>query len=294
MSTSSSSGSTPTVTVVIGASAPPESLEACLTALEPQVEDHVEVLVHAAFASSLALRERFPWASFAHSPGALVPELWRDGIDAARGRIVALTIAQMVPAPDWLDQIGALHERHDALGGAIDPGNRLRPADWGEYFCRYARDMRPFPARETLDLPGDNAAYKRDALDGVADVYRHGFWEPFVHRRLARDGIIHWQDPQLIVRMTRSAGLSAFTKQRYSHGRQYARDRSAAFSTGRRLVGILAAPAVPFLMTARVLRLVLRKRRYRMRALAVVPLMLWFNFAWAYAEARGYADILRS
>jgi hypothetical protein len=293
LSSASSSSAEPTVSVVIGSNAPLGRLAVCLEALEPQL-DGVEVLVREGHPSPAELRERFAWAEFGNSPGRLVPEHWRDGIDAASGDIIALTIAQMIPAPDWIARIRSLHQTYDAVGGAVEPGPALRAFDWAEYFCRYARDMRPFPARETLDLPGDNAAYKRDALDGVADVYRHGFWEPFVHRRLARDGIIHWQDPQLIVRMTRSAGLSAFTKQRYSHGRQYARDRSAAFSTGRRLVGILAAPAVPFLMTARVLRLVLRKRRYRMRALAVVPLMLWFNFAWAYAEARGYADILRS
>ncbi len=106
---------------------------------------------------------------------------------------MALTIAQMVPADDWVEQIRTLHRRFDVVGGAIDPGARLRLSDWAEYFCRYAPDMRPFPARETLDLPGDNAAYKRAVLAIVGDSYRDGFWEPFVHRRLAADGVVHWQ-----------------------------------------------------------------------------------------------------
>jgi hypothetical protein len=293
-STSSSSGSSPTVTVVIGASAPPESLEACLTALETQLDDGVEVRVHEAGRSGLSLRERFSWATFVEAPGAVVPLLWRDGIDAARTEIVALTVAQMIPATDWVARIRTLQANYDAVGGAIEAGPRLRAVDWAEYFCRYSRDMPPFSGRESLDLPGDNAAYKRHSLESVTDSYRHGFWEPFVHQRLARNGVVHWQDPELVVRMTRSAGFRAFTTQRRSHGRQYGRDRGAAYSSGRRVVGVLATPVVPVLMTARVLRRVFAKRRYRLRALSVLPLILWFNLAWAIAEARGYLDLLRS
>src|SRR5439155_6165942 len=196
-SSSSSPSSHPSVSVVIGSNAPPESLEACLAALEPQVDGAVEVLVHEASPSTAALRERFSWARFEERPGALVPELWRDGIDAARGDVVALTIAQMRPSPDWIAQIGAQLDRFDAVGGAIEPGERLRATDWAEYFCRYARDMSPFTARESLDLPGDNAAYKRDLLERVRDEYRDGFWELEVHKRLGAAGPNLWHPPEL-------------------------------------------------------------------------------------------------
>jgi hypothetical protein len=290
----SSLSARPRVSVVIGSNAPAESLEACLAALAPQLDDGVDVQVREAQASPASLRERFGWATFVETPDAIVPLLWRDGIDAAEGEIVALTIAQMIPAADWVARIRDLHGTYDAIGGAVDPGPGLRIGDWAEFFSRYSRDMLPFPARESLDLPGDNAAYKRAALERVAGVYRHGFWEPFVHRRLAQDGVVHWQDPGLVVRMTHSAGVAAFAKQRRSHGRQYGRDRGAGFSKSRRVVGILAAPAVPFLMTARLYRGILARRRYRLRAVAVLPLILWFNLTWAFAEARGYLDLLRS
>ena len=76
----------PGLTGVIGSTAPPERLEACLSALEPQIQG-VEVLVHEAIASPPSIRDRYPWARFTTSEGALVPHLWRDGIDAARGSI---------------------------------------------------------------------------------------------------------------------------------------------------------------------------------------------------------------
>ena len=289
---SSSSSARPHVSVVIGSNAPPESLEACLAALEGQ-RDRSEVLVVEGVATPARLRELFPWARFVERPGQLVPELWREGIEAAEGEIVALTIAQMVPAENWLAQVRAQHGEYDATGGAIDPGRGLRLTDWAEYFCRYVRDMRPFAARDTVDLPGDNAAYKRALLETVRERWRDGFWENVVHPHLAADGVALHQAPEVVVYQGRSAGWSAFTTQRLAHGRKYGHQRGVHFSRARNLVGVLASPVVPFLMTWRVLRQVFRKRRYRLRALASLPLIFSFNLVWAYAEARGHFDMLR-
>jgi hypothetical protein len=253
----------------------------------------VEVLVCGPEASDDIVHARYPFARFLEQKDALVPELWREGIDAAGGEIVALTVSQMIPARDWIERIRLLQEEYDVVGGAIDPGEGLRFVDWAEYFCRYARDLRPFEGRETLDLPGDNAAYKHEVLEGVRDVYRHGFWEPFVHARLAAGGVVCWQSPELVVYQGRSAGWRAFTAQRLAHGRQYGRDRGTSLSAPRTVVGVVAAPVVPPLMTWRVLRLVVGKRRYRLRALACLPAILWFNVAWAAGEVRGYLDLLR-
>src|SRR5918994_4283533 len=107
-------GREPTVSVVIGSNAPPERLAACLEALEPQ-RDGVEVLVREGKESPTDLRERFSWADFAAAPDQLVPEHWRDGIDRASGEIVALTIAQMIPAPDWIATVLRLHAEHEVV-----------------------------------------------------------------------------------------------------------------------------------------------------------------------------------
>lgn len=284
-------GSEPTVTVVIGSNAPPERLAACLEALAPQREG-VQVLVQEGQPSPPALRERFPWAQFDTAPGRLVPEHWRDGIDRATGEIVALTIAQMVPAPDWIATIRRLHASYDAVGGAIDAGDGLRLPDWAEYFCRYARDMPPFPARASADLPGDNAAYSRSLLEGVRESYRDGFWEPVVHRRLASEGALLWQSPELLVRQGRSAGFAVFFRQRLEHGRHHAHERGAGAGRGGNLFRVLAAPVVPFLLTLRVAILVFGKRRHRARFAGALPLVFAFNVAWGLAEGLGHAELL--
>lgn len=288
----SSSSADPTVTVVIGSNAPPERLVSCLEALEPQ-RDGVEVLVHEGEASPPAVRERFAWATFAVTPGALVPHHWRDGIDTAAGEIVALTISQMIPADDWIATIRTELADGDVVGGAIDPGRDLRVVDWAEYFCRYARDLRPFRRRETIDLPGDNAAYRRSRLEEVRETYRDGFWEPDVHRALEALGVALPQTADLVVEQGRSAGFRAFAFQRTRHGRAYGRQRGVRFSRARNLAGALAWPLVPFLMTLRVVRLVLGKRRFRARLLVALPAVFALNAVWAVAEARGYLDILR-
>ena len=118
------------------------------------------------------MRTRFPFARLETRPALLVPGLWRTGIELSTGAIVALTISPMEVADDRVaiirDRLGG---SVDALGGAIDAGGGLRLADWAEYFCRYTADMPPFPTHESLDLPGDNAAYRRNRLDEVRESW---------------------------------------------------------------------------------------------------------------------------
>jgi hypothetical protein len=281
----------PALSVVIGSNGSAGSVERCLAALEPQ-RDGAEVIVCEPRASPARARERFGWATWLELPGALVPELWREGIDRARGRIVALTISPMVPAPDWVATLLAEHAQRDAVAGAIDPGEGLRLADWAEYFCRYAKDMRPFEPHATVDLPGDNASYKRELLERTRELYRDGFWEPVVHRRLDEEGVELWQSPLPVVLQGRSAGPRAFASQRRHHGRAHGRQRGAHFSAVRNLAGVLGAPVVPALLLLRVLRTVFARGRHRARALLSLPWMLWFDVEWAAGEARGHLDAL--
>jgi hypothetical protein len=288
---SSSSGES--LSIVIGSNGAPSSVESCLTALEPQV-DGAEVLVCEPEASPSEVRERFPFARFLERRGALVPALWRDGIDASSGRIVALTISPMKPAPDWVATIKAELERADAVAGAVEPGEGLRAADWAEYFCRYSHDALPFERHRCVaDLPGDNSAYRRGALERTRDLYRDGFVEPFVNRRLAEDGAELSHEPGLVVYHGRSAGMRAFVRQRLDHGRDYGRRRAEGAGTGRRVVGIASAPTVPFVLTTRLIRRLAAQGRFRRPLLASLPLILVFNVAWALGEAAGQVGSLR-
>jgi hypothetical protein len=224
----------------------------------------------------------------------LVPEQWRDGIDGADGEIVCLTVSVMRPSPDWLDTAWRLTRRADAVGGAIEPGDGLRLRDWAEYFCRYARDTLPFTERETVDFPGDNAVYRREALAATRDVYRDGFWELEVNRALRDGGYRLLHSPELVVYQGRSAGFRAFVRQRLVHGRMYGRQRGARFSTARNAAGLPLAVLVPFVLLARTFREVFSRRRLRMRLVAATPVLLAYDLAWAVGEAAGHLDSLRA
>lgn len=283
---------TPVLSIVIGSNGAEGSVGRCLEAIEPQ-RDGAEVLVCEPEPSPEHVQVRFPWATFIARTGAPVPLLWRDGIDRSRGELVALTISPMVPASDWVAALKAELADADAIAGAIDPLRGIRMSDYAEYLCRYAKDMRPFETYETIDLPGDNSAYRRERLEAVRDTYRDGFWEPVVNRELSERGATLRHSPAPLVCQGRSAGWAAFTRQRLLHGRAHGRQRGARFGAGRNAVGVLASPVVPVLLTLRIVREVSSRRRGMARMLLALPHILLFNVAWAVGEARGHLDALR-
>jgi hypothetical protein len=262
-----------TLSIVVASNGAPGSVEACRAALEGQL-DGVELIVQ-------------------DRAGALVPELWRDGIDAATGDAVALTISPMRPAPDWVATLRRKLGSEQVVAGAIDPGEGLRIVDWAEYFCRYARDMRPFERRENPEIPGDNCAYRRELLVGVRALWQDGFWEPEVNLALRVQGVALWHDPEVVVFQGRSAGFGAFFRQRLRHGRAYGRQRGARFGAGRNVTGVLLAIVVPFVLVFRTSREVFSRGRLRGRFVLSLPALFAYDVAWAAGEALGHLDTLR-
>ena len=292
MSTSSAETPAPTLSVVVASNGAAGSVERCLAALAGQLEG-AEVLVCEPTPSAEETRRRFPFATWHVRDGALVPELWHDGISEARGELVALTISPMVPAEDWVDSLRASLATCDAVGGAIEPAPGLRLGDLAEYLCRYSRDMLPFGERSTIDLPGDNAGYRRRRLLEVEDTWTNGFWEPDVHRALAARGAALRHDPAVLVRMGRSAGVTAFVRQRFLHGREFGRSRGRGATAAGNVSRVVLAPVVPCVLLARTAREVVARRRLRARLAACAPILLAFDLSWAAGEALGHLDALR-
>src|SRR5713101_3571926 len=184
-------------------------LRSCLTALEAQVSGIIaEILVIDGTKSGAAV------GCSPHS-GAVrilqlpaqpeVPTLWQAGIDASRGRIIALLVDSCIPGRDWVQQILRAHQADCAvIGGAIDLAPTLGAVDCAIYFCRYSRYMPPFVATFLDDLPGNNCCYKRVALAGVQDELGDGFWETFVHRKMRARGDRLLCVPEILVHCVES------------------------------------------------------------------------------------------
>ena len=162
------------------------------------------------------------------------------------------------------------------MGGAVENGkNGL--VNWAVYFCEYTPYMNPVAEGETHDLPGNNIAYKRPHLLRHASALEQGRWESWINDRLRADGIPLASTDAMVVHHIKPFRLGYFLVQRFHFARSYAGMRrgdqslrAAARSTA------LARSLCRLLLTARVVRTVLRKRRHLGRFVLAAPLVALF------------------
>jgi glycosyltransferase involved in cell wall biosynthesis len=281
------------LSVVVAAQEAGSYLPKCLAGLQAQLfacSGEVVVVDGSGRGAALRLAGEFPSFRFFELPQRTeVPKLWKAGIEASHGRIVALTIEHCVPGPGWIQAVLRAHAvGPSAIGGAmeIDPGAGL--VDRAIYFCRYSGYIPPFPPRWVDDLAGDNCSYKRAALDELRAEMAEGFWETFTHQAMRRRGERLLCDPSILMYYAGPlAGLS-FLRTRLAHGRYFAARRARALSRLERFLRAAAFPIVPFLMLGRVGARVWRARRHRALFLLCAPLLMIFLAAWSAGEFLGY------
>ena len=221
-------------------------------------------------------------------PGILVPALWARGIARARGEIVALTLGSMTPDPGWNRALReTLAGDLAGVGGAIEPEPSMGRLDWAIHLCRYSSYLLPFPEKDVKDLPGDNAAYRRAAIDPLRDTWKSGFWETEVDAAILAAGGRLRVTPRMVVRQGRSAGFAPFCRNRFRHGIESGRHRARLFSLPGRL---LRAALVPAAAAALLLR-IRRRSAERGRATGFRRALLFlsvFLLVWSLGEAIGY------
>jgi hypothetical protein len=276
-----------TLSVIIAAPDSGPALKECVAAMVSQLlPSEMEVLV----VDGAGSKQEFPSVRTIRCPEyTSVPHLWRAGIEASRGKIIALTIENCVPAPDWARRMLRAHQAEcSAVGGAIEIAPRVSLVDWAVYFSRYSSYMPPFTPHFPDDLAGDNSSYKREAIDTVKPLMADGFWETFINRDIRRRDQQLLCDPGPVV--TYSGGLSArrFFVRRLTHGRYFAARRSLEFTGAQRLARAMGSLVVPPLILKRIAGRVWRNGRHRGRFLATLPLVASFSVAWAVGEGLGY------
>ncbi len=284
----------PELSVVIGSHNARTSMRDCLTALRKQrnrCRAEIVVVDNSTDGTDTIVSVEFPDVTLIRSSSEhWIPELWETGVKASRGLVVALTTAHCVPDEDWMKEILAAHREtaYVGIGGAIEIDDRASIRDSAVYLCRYARYMRPFEPRVIEDIPGDNASYKRWALDRCVDVRARGFWEPDIHAKLHAEGHRLWLTPKIGVRHRGSFTFAEFISQRFWHGRQFGASRAGRLPMPVRLARILATPIVPVVMLTRITGQLIRKRRQVGRLLLALPVLGLFLISWATGEAFGY------
>jgi hypothetical protein len=280
-----------TIGVVVASWGGGRGLRECLEALHPQRDAGVDVVVVNSGPVDPTIRTACDWCRWIEAPPEeLIPELWKRGIEAARGEAIATTIAQFVPLPGWIAAARAALQDADvrAASGPIEPPTSSLPVAWATFLQRYHPFLGVSAATRAVDIPGDNAVYRRADLESCRELWRDGFWEPRVHARIrARGGSLGWT-PGMRVRCEQSFGVTAFLSQRFRHGKRFGADRAAPWGPLRRTLGVVTSPLIPIVLAAKVLTASWRWGRRRPAVLASLPPLVLFVTAWAAGEACGY------
>jgi hypothetical protein len=286
-----SNGSEPGLSVVVASVGGWEVLEQTLDALDVQPErDRMEIIVVETLGGAVRQRlgDRRPGVVVIESERRSIPRLRYRGVCRARGRLVAILEDHGRVAPDWAAAVLAAHEGPwAAVGGAVENGcNGL--INWAAYFCEYAPYMNPVAEGPTDDLPGNNIVYKRPHLMRHARVLEQGHWESWINDRLRADGVPIASTGALVVHHVKPFRLAYFLVQRFHFARSYAGMRRADQSPLGRLIYGFGSLALPFLLTVRVARTVLRKRHHVDRFIRAAPLVALFLTVGACGEMIGY------
>ncbi len=221
------------------------------------------------------------------APDDAVPMLWARGIAVARGEVIALTTGHFRMSESWAHALLA-----EIGGGVVGASGPILFASGtgiiarAIYFLRYSPVMNPPDGTTMGEIPGDNAAYTRAALERHADSFARGFWEVDFHRRVRAEGerLAFTKGAEVVVGT--SFDFGDFLRQRFRHGRHFGAYRVAVLGAPR-WRGVVAAPLVPLVLTARILRRALGTPRAVLPALTSLPALVPFTIAWAAGEAIG-------
>jgi hypothetical protein len=272
------------------------NLPQVLARLAPDAHPRLEFLVcHKELSDPLAgLELGDNCRSIACAASARIPHMWRDGILAARGDRVALLSAHCVPSVHWSTNLERLVLPPDTagIGGYFTNDVAASARDSAIFLLRYGQFCRPRDADAIGHIAADNAVYRRSAILECRDLVPQGFWETDYHRQFAARGLKLRLSSELEVIHTNCYTTPEFAAQRRAHGFEFGRGRARALSTGRLALLAAAAPAIPLVLLAKVVR---RAGTVGARRVAYVAGHLsYFALSWGLGETRGLWSELRS
>lgn len=222
------------------------------------------------------------------SGAASVPQLRRDGVLAAHAAMIAITEDHCLFPANWVErQIQILSEdRAQVCGGPVDNARRSWTG-WAQYFTRYCAFLPPGNEGPARALAGNNACYLSSVLRENPALFEEGFWEAELNHELLRRKYRFWFSPDLKVWQRQHRSLVEYAALRFRHGRWYKARQLHPASPGKRLLGVLKSPLVPFVLYLRGLRAVCASSRYVAPFLASTPLLLVYYAAWSLGECAG-------
>ncbi len=205
--------------------------------------------------------------------------------------VVAYLEDHAVPDRRWAAAVARAHEGPwAAVGYAFTNAN---PESFGSrvsHIADYGPWAYPAPHGPLRLLPGNNVAYKREALLSLGDRLDDLLVVDFnVQDELRSQGLGTYLESGALVAHENFTRVTELYAANYSYTRLMAMTRAAGWSRARRMAyGLLVPVAVPAMKLARLLRSLRGRRRLWGTVALVLPFVV-ANYAWSsIGEARGY------
>lgn len=213
------------------------------------------------------------------------------GIRAATGDVIALIEDHGYVAAQWCEEMVAALNRHPdaaAIGGAVECDS-AKLLNWAVYFCDFGRYQNPLPEGPAEFVSDGNVAYRRAALETVADSWRMDYHETVVHWAMAAAGLELRTTPRVVVWQARTGlQFGAALRERYVWARSFAGTRTRVAGGVKRWVWAAASPILPVVMTWRLASTAFRRGAHRAQFLKALPLIVLLHTVWAFGEFVGY------
>lgn len=281
-------------------------LRRCLAALHRQTRAPDEVLVpyDDPCREVTSLEAEFPAVRFIRAAGLDTVKaragasrehhdtLRSIGLRHASGEYVSLTEDHAHADPEWCQRMVDVLTQEPtvaAVGGAVECDS-ASALNWAVWFCDFGRYQNPLPEGPATFVSDSNVTYRRAALERVKTSWEtDDYHETAVHGAMAAAGLTLWTTPAVVVWQARS-GLSwrAAFVERFVWARSYAGTRARLVGSPRRWLLAALSPALPIIMTLRIVRVTMERGRHVGRMFAVLPIIAALQSVWALGELVGY------
>lgn len=304
-----SASSQTTLSIIITSVEGPPALHRCLSQLMPQITGKsIEVIVpHESNGKNFdVLKKNFDEIQFIdigtvqtsarYGTPAASHEIYDRsksfGLSRAQGDILALLDDQGIPDPDWCDQVIEAHKLpYGVVGGAIEhSGSGI--LNWAVYFQDFGRYQPPLQEGHSEYLSDVNISYKREILESVKELWAERFNEATVNWALAKNGIVLWQRPQMVVRLDRGKlNFRDLVSERYAWGRLFGYTRAENLSAIQRIGYAAASIFLPFILIFRMTKKVVIGKRTWSNFLSASAATALLTISWCYGEFVGYLTL---
>lgn len=286
-----------TISVVIAWVNSYELLTAGLDALliqEKRTADEIIVVTRHGENEQRKLQENYPNVILVSAAAdTTITKLRSLGVRLSTGSAVAVTEDHCVPARNWLATIERkISDGGDVVGGAIENAWDKRLRDEAAFLTEYAFAIRAAgetKSEKNAAIPGNNAAYRRELIEGLCETLDADLWESFYFDELRDAGKNLVCDAEMLLYHRRPFDFFYFVRQRFHFCRSFAEMRASQslnnFGRAKYGAGSLILPPLLWLRGLNILR---KKRRMVGRYFLCSPLIWVYLCAGAIGEMTGY------